>query len=57
VFLPGKKFQQLIMFVAKARSLPKSGAPDISSFGQAPALLERLASENTLAYYVRSFIT
>ncbi len=31
MFVPGRPFQPNLMFVGKARSLPKSGAPEITS--------------------------
>jgi hypothetical protein len=55
VFVPGKLFRHSLMFAGKAGAYP-SGAPDIcfslsSLTHKHWASLEKLARDNTLAYY------
>ncbi len=57
-FAPGKPFQPSLMFVGKARSLPKSRAPercftwvDSCLTHRRYTKLRRLKRDNTLAYY------
>jgi hypothetical protein len=45
VFVLGKPFQSSLMFEGKARSIPKSGAPEGASLGKTLALLANIRLE------------
>ncbi len=45
VFVLGKPFQSSLMFEGKARSVPKSGAPEGASLGKTLALLANIRLE------------